>query len=110
MNFIHNRYVGILSAALLLQAGTYYALASRPDATPSVRALADFPKVIGDWRTVREMPIEKEVAEVLKADDTLNREYASPAQRTAAMLFIAFFKTQRYGQAPHSPKNCLPGS
>jgi EpsI family protein len=25
-------------------------------------------------------------------------------------MFIAFFKSQRYGQAPHSPKNCLPGS
>jgi EpsI family protein len=25
-------------------------------------------------------------------------------------LFIAYFKTQRYGQSPHSPKNCLPGS
>ena len=23
---------------------------------------------------------------------------------------MAFFKTQRAGQAPHSPKNCLPGS
>ena len=23
---------------------------------------------------------------------------------------IAFFRTQRYGQSPHSPKNCLPGS
>jgi EpsI family protein len=27
-----------------------------------------------------------------------------------AYLFIAYFKSQRYGQAPHSPKNCLPGS
>jgi EpsI family protein len=25
-------------------------------------------------------------------------------------MFIAFFKTQRYGQSPHSPKNCLPGA
>jgi EpsI family protein len=33
----------------------------------------------------------------------------SRAQRQR-FLFIAFFKTQRYGQAPHSPKNCLPGN
>src|SRR3546814_2367264 len=25
-------------------------------------------------------------------------------------LFIAYFKTQRTGQVPHSPKHCLPGS
>src|SRR6185437_543398 len=27
-----------------------------------------------------------------------------------ANLFIAYFKTQRAGAAPHSPRNCLPGS
>ena len=27
-----------------------------------------------------------------------------------ANLFIAYFKTQRAGQSPHSPKNCLPGA
>ena len=27
-----------------------------------------------------------------------------------AGLFVAYFKTQRTGQSPHSPKNCLPGS
>jgi EpsI family protein len=25
-------------------------------------------------------------------------------------LFVAYFSTQRTGKAPHSPKNCLPGS
>jgi EpsI family protein len=28
----------------------------------------------------------------------------------AASLFVAAFRTQRNGKAPHSPKNCLPGS
>ena len=28
----------------------------------------------------------------------------------AAYLFVAAFRTQRNGKAPHSPKNCLPGS
>ena len=47
---------------------------------------------------------------MLKADDTLNRVYVSPDAKTTASLMIAFFRTQRYGQSPHSPKNCLPGS
>ena len=58
----------------------------------------------------RDVPIEKEVQDVLKADDTLNRVYVNPSRTDYAFLFIAYFKTQRYGQAPHSPKNCLPGS
>jgi len=50
------------------------------------------------------------VEDVLRADDTLNRQYVNPAANEEAWLFIAFFKTQRYGQSPHSPKNCLPGA
>jgi EpsI family protein len=46
---------------------------------------------------------------VLRADDTLVRVYAHPTEG-AASLFVAYFKTQRKGQAPHSPKNCLPGA
>jgi EpsI family protein len=105
-----NRYTGILSVVLLLQAGAYHAVASRPDLTPAVRPLSDFPAIVDNWRMTRDWPLEKEVADVLKADDTLNREYVNAGQTEHALLFIAFFKTQRYGQAPHSPKNCLPGA
>jgi EpsI family protein len=59
---------------------------------------------------VRDVAIDKDVQDILKADDTLNRIYVNPANRVEADLFIAFFKTQRTGQSPHSPKNCLPGS
>jgi EpsI family protein len=110
MKLIQNRYAGILSFVLLLQAGAYYAVASKPDVIPDVRPLANFPVLLDSWRMDRDFPIEKEQLDVLKADDTLNREYVNASQTEQALLFIAFFKTQRYGQAPHSPKNCLPGS
>src|ERR1039458_6324331 len=54
--------------------------------------------------------LAKEVQDVLRADDTLSRDYVNLAATAKASLLIAFFKTQRYGQAPHSPKNCLPGA
>jgi len=38
----------------------------------------------------------------------MTRDYRGP--EGDANLFIAYFKTQRQGQSPHSPKNCLPGS
>jgi EpsI family protein len=33
-----------------------------------------------------------------------------PSTRSGANLFVAAFRSQRNGKAPHSPKNCLPGS
>jgi EpsI family protein len=53
-------------------------------------------------------PVDAETAGILRADDTMQRDYTGPDG--AASLFIAYFKTQRQGQSPHSPKNCLPGS
>ncbi len=48
---------------------------------------------------------------MLRADDTLfDRRYVDPATGRVVILFIAFFKTQRYGQSPHSPNICLPGA
>jgi EpsI family protein len=105
-----NRYARVLTAVLLLQGTAFYAIASRSELAPVVLPLSLFPSVFGGWTMARDVPIEREVQDVLKADDTLNRVYVNPARTDYAFLFIAYFKTQRYGQAPHSPKNCLPGS
>jgi EpsI family protein len=100
----------ILAILLLLQAGVYYAVASRHEKIPAVTPLNAFPRNSAGWTVAGEYPLEQEVEDVLRADDTLNRVYVNPAHTASASLFIAFFKTQRYGQSPHSPKNCLPGS
>jgi EpsI family protein len=110
MEFLKTTPVRILTGILLLQSTAYYVIASRGERIPAVDPLSAFPQVSNGWTVEREFPLEKEVAEVLKADDTLNRLYVNPQRTTSASLFIAFFKTQRYGQSPHSPKNCLPGS
>jgi EpsI family protein len=100
----------LLIVALLLQALAYYAVASRRDVIPTAAPLSDVPRRSGPWTTIHEYPMEKGVQDVLRADDTLNRQYVNDRHTTTPSLFIAFFKTQRYGQAPHSPKNCLPGA
>lgn len=109
MRFLRGKYTRVLSVILLVQAVAFYAIASRPELIPPVASLAFFPSVFGGWTMTNDIPVEKEVAELLRADDLLNRIYVN---RTGveASLFIAYFKTQRYGQSPHSPKNCLPGS
>jgi EpsI family protein len=100
----------VLALLLTLQAAAYYAVASRSEIIPEILPLTTLPASSGQWTAVREFPIEKETQDVLRADDTLSREYVHGANSQHAGLFIAFFKTQRFGQAPHSPKNCLPGS
>src|SRR5262249_9163543 len=60
--------------------------------------------------TVKEGYVDAETQTVLKADDTLTRWYGNSRFPGQASLFVAYFKTQRTGKTPHSPKNCLPGS
>ena len=104
-----NKYVVVLTAALLAQAVLFYAT-SRAENVPSVKPLRDFPRQIAGWTVAQEGYVDDETQAVLKADDTLTRAYASPKYQLRPDLFVAFFITQRTGKVPHSPKNCLPGS
>ena len=102
-----NKYVRVLTVVLAAQAFLFYS-ASHGESTPLAMPLSAFPTNFGNWSMIQEGVVEKETLDVLRADDTLTREYANP--NGAVNLFIAYFKTQRTGQSPHSPKNCLPGS
>lgn len=108
MNFLHSSYARVLTLALLLQGGVFYALAMRAENTPPIAPLSSFPVSLPGYRMIKDIATPKEILDILKADDTLTREYVGEA-RTPIVFYIAFFNTQRYGQAPHSPKNCLPG-
>jgi EpsI family protein len=105
--FLQSRAAQVLSLLLILQALALYGF-SRRETVPPTRPLADFPRSFGQWQLSQEGVVDKETMDVLRADDVLNRTYAGPGGQ--ANLFVAFFKSQRAGQAPHSPKNCLPGS
>ena len=107
---LKNRYIRILSLALIAQAALFYASASRGDVVPELRPLDGFTRQLGGWLMSKEGHVDDETQAVLQADDTLTRVYSSPIHAQPASLFVAFFKTQRTGKAPHSPKNCLPGA
>ncbi|MDP8990243.1 MAG: EpsI family protein [Acidobacteriota bacterium] len=99
----------MMAATLLivLQGALIYS-AVRPEAIPPGRPLSMLPATLGSWKLLQEGVIDDETRDILKADDLLNRFYASGKQ--GANLFVAAFRSQRNGKAPHSPKNCLPGS
>ncbi len=110
MKALNNRYARVLTVLLLLQGIVFYSVALRAEKMPPVSPLASFPSTVSGWEMYKDVKIEQETLDILKADDTLNRVYLNTPKNAQAYLFIAFFKTQRYGQAPHSPKNCLPGN
>jgi EpsI family protein len=105
--FSRSKFIFGLSLVLVVQAALYYS-ASHGEKTPLAAPLNAFPSLVGGWRLEQVGVVDQETQDVLKADDLLTRTYAGPEGQ--ANLFIAYFKTQRQGQSPHSPKNCLPGS
>ncbi|MBI4908842.1 MAG: EpsI family protein [Acidobacteria bacterium] len=108
-DFLESSRAKILTALLLAHAGIFYGM-SRPEPTRVVKSLSEFPKEFGDWKMIQEGTLEKEEMEILKADEVITRYYANSKMQRGGNLFIAYFTTQRAGKAPHSPKNCLPGS
>jgi EpsI family protein len=108
-SFLEPRYALALSLLLALLAAAFYST-STPEKEIAMERLETFPRQVGAWRMVAEYPMEAEVQAVLRSDDSLNRSYATLDNRKGANLFVAFFRSQKTGAAPHSPKNCLPGS
>ena len=106
---LQSRSVRILSIVLLAQAAAFYGF-SRNENVPHHKPLAAFALNGTDWMMRQEVELDKETRDVLNADDLTSRVYQNAQTGQLATLFIAFFETQRTGKAPHSPKNCLPGS
>jgi EpsI family protein len=107
--FLASKAARILTVVLILQATLLYGV-SRREIPPQHRELAGVPPQLGSWTQAGEFEIAQDVRDVLKADDLLNRSYVNANFPVSANLFVAYFNSQRTGQAPHSPKNCLPGS
>jgi EpsI family protein len=98
----------LAATVLILLQGVLIYRAIRPESTPPALPLSQLPPTLGAWRLIQEGVVDADTREVLKADDLLNRYYGTGA--VGANLFVAAFRSQRDGKAPHSPKNCLPGS
>jgi EpsI family protein len=92
----------LLAAEIIL----FYAIPTK-EHIPSPPPLEVFATNLGQWTMAREYPLAPDAEALLKADDTLTRDYQGPAK---VELFVAFFKSQRAGVTPHSPKMCLPAN
>ena len=97
--------------AALLLAGTTLLLHARnsSEVIAPRQPLGSLPHNLGGW-TSSDIPISQDVRDVLGPGDFLLRDYQDPAIDGDVSLFIAYFPSQRSGDAIHSPKNCLPGA
>jgi EpsI family protein len=102
-------YYAVAGVVLLAQV-VFFRTMQPPADVPLKQPLASLPSQIGNWTAVRESPLDVAVAEVLRADDTLNRDYSIASQRNGVNLFIAYFRSQQRGRWVHSPQHCLPGA
>jgi EpsI family protein len=97
----------VVSIILIGQVALFYTI-STTEYIPHPPPLKQFQNSLGPWSMSAETEIQTDVQALLKADDTLSRQYTNG--QGVVDLFVAFFKTQRAGVTPHSPKVCLPGS
>jgi EpsI family protein len=107
LSFLRAFPAALLTAVLVLEGAAFY-VAPTAEYIPSPPALRTFAANLGDWNMIRESEIDAETQSFLKADDTMTRTYAGPPG--IVNLFVGFFKSQRGGVTPHSPKICLPGN
>jgi len=95
---------------MLLIGGTKIFLRGRtgPEALLTRHELSSFPMQLGNWEGI-ELPIESDVRNVLGPGDYIQRIYRQGG-KPPVDLFLAYFPSQRQGDAVHSPRHCLPGS
>ena len=100
-----------LPIGLLLVLGSLwpaYAIPGRLEVRPERTDLTSFPLAIDRWQGRRDR-IEGMYLDLLKLDDYLLADYARPAD-PPVNLYVAYYASQRTGQAVHSPSSCLPGA
>jgi EpsI family protein len=96
-----------LLAVLLLGAWALRARLTSPHVVAYAGALSQFPTLLSDWEG-QDDPLETEVVKGTGTDDYVNRYYHSDSGLVS--LYIAYYRTQKEGDAVHSPLNCLPGN
>lgn len=74
---------------------------------PERADFADYPMRLGGW-TGRRESLDGIYLDALKLDDYVLANYAN-AGGAPVNLYMAYYRSQRKGEAVHSPRSCLPG-
>jgi exosortase D (VPLPA-CTERM-specific) len=94
-------------AVLLVFVGVTQVVPRPAEIYPKRASFEEFPLTLGPWKGHKNS-MEGVFGEVLKLDDYLLADYTI-ASGSAVNLYIAYYNSQRKGEAVHSPRSCLPG-
>jgi exosortase D (VPLPA-CTERM-specific) len=98
----------IAACGMLLAFVALALLIPRPiEIFPARASLIEFPMKLGVWSGRRDS-LEGIYVDELKFDDYLLANYDEGSGRPVN-LYIAYYNSQRKGEAVHSPRSCLPG-
>jgi exosortase D (VPLPA-CTERM-specific) len=92
---------------LALFAATSWLLPRPAEIVPSRASFIDFPMHLGSW-TGRRETMEGVYLQALQLDDYLLADY-SDGTAAGVNLYMAYYNSQRKGEAVHSPRACMPG-
>jgi len=100
----------VILALAVLPART---LPKRVELRPARADFTQFPAQVGEWRGRREA-LDAVYIDTLKMDDYVladfvRTEYEGARFSDPVNLYVAYYASQRTGQAAHSPRSCLPG-
>jgi len=94
--------VALLVATLVVS----FQIRGREEALPPRQTFLEFPMQLTEWHG-EPMAMERQYVEVLRFDDYLLANYQGPGG--PVNVYAAYYRSQRSGQAAHSPKTCIPG-
>src|SRR5260370_41494657 len=93
----HKTRFWLLFAVLLVVGAMINVWQHAGEAQVERQPLKAFPSRLGEWRqTGDDARLDTEVEKVLRADDYLERDFASPDGRTAS-FYVGYYATQRNG-------------
>ena len=98
----------VAAIVLLIAAAAFLHAHKHGEVIPQFEKFSAFPINLAEWQG-RDVPMDARVLEVLGPGEFLSRIYANN-QQPWMDFFIAYFPSQKTGDAVHSPKNCLPGA
>lgn len=103
------RWRFLMMAAVLGGTGLILSARNSMEIFPARSPLSAFPHEFDGWASI-DQAMDADTLAVLGPGDFLLRDYVNSAKREEVGLYIAYFPSQRTGDAIHSPKNCLPGA
>ncbi len=106
----------VSAVAVLVFSGAVLAMPTQTVQVPARASFTTFPLQFGQWSGRRDA-MEQVYLNALSLDDYLLADYvpvgaaerAAPLDGLPVNLYVAWYDTQRPGDATHSPKACLPG-